>query len=306
MKRILSLYLVVACLVVYVGLGPDLQGPGLVWLITEKGLTFEGALHLAERLDRIADRLEVLPVSRLPEDVDLLTVEIVGYFAYERISDACYIPPVEWKAYRKDQVFHVAGSCTLAFRPLVALNQRYANPWSARWYNKVDLLAVLVHELAHAQGIVGHGSYAEPATQLATVEVLAAMVRDQNPYALVPLLRELQDYAEYYAMEIALRTGRMEEYRAHVRRVSNSAYEVALFERSMDHWREDPLQLMEILSSYGKWPWVFLVEALRKDDLTTRVFLCVPNKTGQIEMNDLAYVLEHIDDLVRDYDDLPR
>lgn len=299
-RTITTLVVVVLYLAACLSLGPDLRAPGLVELIATEGLTFEGALRIAERLDRIADELEVLPVGRAPEDLEYLTVEIVGYFAYEGISDRCYVPVVQWQVYPRDRNFHVAGSCTMGIRPRVALNARYANPWSSRWYNRVDMLAVLVHELAHAQGITGFDIYVEPAAQLATVEVLAAMVRDQNPIALVPLIRELQEYAEYYAMEIALRTGRMDEYRAHVRRVANSAYDVASWERAMDHWAGALGQLKAILSDYGRWPWIFLVTALRSGENLTRPFPCVPNDTGQIELNDLVYVLEHLGELVED------
>lgn len=306
MVQVACVYAVLIYLAICLGLGPGMRAPSLHQQILEEGLTFQGALRIAERLDTLADRLEALPVGRTPEDLELLAQEIVQYYAYEGISDRCYLPPVTLHVYKKDQAFHVLGSCTMGFRPFVYLNARYANPWSPRWYTRADLLAVMVHEIGHAQGIasLAQGNWTEPATQLATVEVLAAMVRDRNVYALVPLLRELQKYAEYYAMEIALREGRMEEYRAHIGRVANNRYEIASFERAMTHWSSRMEQLHDILTRYGRWPWIFLNAALQADGYLTRPFACVPNDTGRIKMDDLAYVLEDLPALLRDYDKL--
>lgn len=303
-KRTFLLICLVLCLMTGAETLPGLLPLTLADQILEEGLTFRGALQVAERLDRIADSLEALPIERTSETLELLAQEIVQYYAYDGITDRCSLPPVDWRSYGGDMAFHVLGSYSWAFGPHININARYGNPWSPRWYARVDLLAVLVHELGHAQGIAGADMWTEAATQIAMVEVLAAMVRDRNPYALVPLLRELQGFAESYAMEIALREDRMEEYRAHVRRVANNAYEIASFERAMAHWANRLWQLRDILENYGRWPWVFLHAALRADGYLTRPFACVPNDTGRIKVDDLAYVLDHLPALLRDYDKL--
>lgn len=278
------------------------KDPLLLFSDPEKALTFEGALAIAEQLDRIADRLEMPPVPNSREELVVLAIEIIPFYYYDRIVEGeKKLPPIIWHLMDGDNNFHVLGRCYPGERPSVQINIRFANPWSS-WYGKDALFSTLVHELGHAQGIYKYNDAdTEPATQLATLEVLAAMSRDNNVRALKSFVRELQGYAADFAFSRALQDDRLDEFRVHLDRTGSGIYTRAKFERSMDHWASDMERLEYILEHYGEVPFRLLVEALNDPAYRSAELLPLPNKDHRLTVNDSAWVLEHLYQMAREH-----
>lgn len=273
-------------------------------LFSGEDLTFEQAIQLSEELDKIADELEAIapPMDRDgTENLFAWEVEIVPYFEYEGVSQAGKIPPVTWKYFGSGEPnFHTLGRCHVGYDPSVSLNIRHANPYS-RWYHR-SYLATLVHELAHAQGVYSHADpLSEPTTQLVTLEVLASMTRDRNAWALPALVRELESYVDNYAMSLAFKEDKYEAYVIHIWRVADSMFEVASFERSMDHWQGNMDRLKYILEAYSERPFRLVMEGLSAPAFTVKYLGPLPNECDCLAVNDLAFVVRHLRALARDY-----
>lgn len=273
-----------------------------------------GSLTIAETLDRYGDEVSGLApeIERAESALTAFALEIVPFFQYEDITPATHLPPVRMLWYPADRNFHTAGSY-LTLLDTVTINLRFFNPFAPRWYHSVGVLSVLVHELGHSQGVLPKAGIQDPAeavalmeatNQLATLEVLAAMTRDGNVYALPAFIREMQGFAADYGWSIALEAGREKTYTAYVERVANTAYGIASYHRAVAHWADDLDQLKHILKAYGRMPYTLLVEALRDPDYLTRELPYLPNESHRLKMDDTAYVLEHLDELVRDYAEL--
>lgn len=269
---------------------------------SEEALTFRGAITIAKTLDQLGDMLEMPPLPHDGKGMIMLTGEIVPYYYYDRIVEgkAQYLAP-QWSVFEGDGYFHVAGRCRVGNNPIVWINVRFANPYSS-WYGRAGMFSVLVHELAHSQGIFRMGDpMSEPATQLATVEVLAAMARDQNVWAVPAFIREVQGYAHDYAFSRALQEDRMEEFEAYLSTVHADVYGFAKYKRAMDHWADDMPELRRILKHYGEQPYILLVKALNDPAYQSVELLALPNETHRLTVNDAAWVLQNLYALVRDY-----
>jgi hypothetical protein len=266
-------------------------------------LSFEGALAIAEALDQIGDSLDGPALPHTEADLANLSLEIIPFFYYDNIVDGEQVNLVwpHWKLFDGDANFHVLGRCRVGDDPLVWLNIRYANPWSSS-YGRSHLFATLVHELAHAQGVflMAH-PMSEPATQLVTVEILAAMSRNRNVWAVPAFVREVQRYASDYAHSQALQNGREAEWNAFVGRVADDIYDLAANARAGDHWANDMPELKRILKNYGEQPWILLVEALNNPDYMSRTLYPLPNDKHIMQVNDAAWVLQHLAQMANEY-----
>lgn len=301
MKRLLILILVAVLLVPVLGCAKE-DPLDALWS-GPLAPSFGQALAVASELDRLGDQLEPPPMERTTNAIQILAIEVAPYYQYEGISRWTIIPYTSAVYYDGNDNFHVLGRCYL-YELVATINVRHINPWSSRWYDR-QYLAVLVHEIGHAQGINrGPGPEMEATTQLATLEVLAAMVRDRNAWALPAFVETLRDYAENYAWSMALKQGRMDKFTEYVEARADSEYEIATFYRALDHWSPRMDELQEILTAYGEAPFVLTMESLAADDLTHCGLDSLPNGTGCLTLNDTAYVLRHLRELVAGYDDL--
>lgn len=292
----------------------------------------EEAVEMALWADRLADSIEDMypPPPRDREDAFALMLEIAPYAVYERILPEEYynktyamrvksretLPDIELRHYGGDASFHILGTadCFNLEEPVFNMTIRYYNPYSP-WYRRAaSQVATLTHELLHMQGIctdVGKGDDynrdVESATQIATLEILAAMTTHGNPWGLLPFLRDIEDYAADVVLLWAVENDDLDYYRVNVlNKTANDAYRLAGFEKSMAHWFSTyalRFRLVEILSDYGAKPYEYLMEALDNKDYMTRE-LPFPNKKRTISMDDTAYVLEHILELVEDYPEI--
>ena len=258
----------------------------------------------------------------------LFMIEVAPYAVYERILPAEYrseeykmtmpsteiLPQIEMKRYGGDRTFHLMGqaACLDLEDPKLNINLRYFNPTSPLYDKAASQKSVLIHEIMHMQGICTDSSKGdefnkdvETATQLATVETLAAMTRHKNKHALLPFLREVQGYAADLVLMEALEDDfNLESYEEKiVDPTANDVFRKAGWAKSMDHWMESydlQFRLKEIVRDYGYKPYLYMIEALNDEDYETRK-LPFPNPRGKMAMNDTAYCLEHIDDLVDSY-----
>ena len=290
----------------------------------------KGATEIAILADTLADRIEDLypEPPRSIEQAQGFVYEIGAYAVYERILPETtrydvggewmtmptveILPKVQPRHYWGDNTFHLMGTaaCWDQTNPF-DINVRFYNPVSPLYSRSAAQISVLIHETMHMQGICTdstqgdeHGTDVEAATQVATLEILAAMTRHRNVYGLLPFLREIQDYASDLVLLWALENDELDTYKTELLNVTaNDAYRHASFAKSMDHWLEShalTFQLKSILTNYGVKPYLIIIEALKDDDLeTTR--LPFPNKRGKLILNDIAYVLDNIEALVDDY-----
>lgn len=272
----------------------------LLW--AGRPLTYEEAISLALALDEIADSLQAPPLERSDLSIQALTAEIAPYFYYEGVTGNARIPLASWALYDNEDHFHVAGRY-YSLAGVVTLNARHANPWATRWYNR-PYLQTLVHEIGHAEGILGGRPGMEATNQLATLEVLAAMARDRNVWALPAFIETLREYAEDYAWSLALKQDRLADYYHYIYQKTDNEFEVASFQRSMDHWAPRMGELKRILADYGELPFLLVLDALGAEDLTRCELDSLPNLTDCLVLNDTAWILRHLGALVMDYDTL--
>jgi hypothetical protein len=143
--------------------------------------------------------------------------EIAPYFQYELLTNGEAKPPIVKFSTLTDAPKHFGVyGYTFSFDTSgdIYLNERFRNPVSAK-YNSVEALTTLVHETAHIQGGEFNASeLCEKNAQLATLEVLASMANDGNPYARQALLVELRDICVGVILSRGLSSGNMDEYRS--------------------------------------------------------------------------------------------
>lgn len=274
-----------------------------------KSLTRAGATEVVLYMDSLADQIEKIapePPANT-DDVFRLAVEIIPYFIYEGIRVKPFvaevIPDIKMGYFGGESMFHVMGraACWDETASALWLNLRFFNQYSP-FYGKSRQISTLVHELGHSEGICfGDVVEMETATQLATLEVLAAMVRHGNKYALLPFIREAERFADDYVMFDYLREGDLGGYRKDVvSKRANHEYAMASFEKSMEYWIKHWFDLLVILQRYGVQPHILLTESMNNDGYWTRE-LPYPNPLRKIAMDDTAYVLGHLEQLVHDF-----
>ena len=273
------------------------------------------AAELALRLDGLLDQVEEPKVEITQATIAAWTVEILPYFEYEGITSASVTPDsVKLTLFPSAmENFHVLGQafCDVFGGGPVDLNGRVANPTSA-WYDKPFVLATLVHELGHIQGgglCSGSSAELESTTQLVALEVLAAMANGGNELALYALLDELRDMAMGAAHYEAIANGNLDGYRALVGQVFDAPDEQARAAKSARRWSSDPATLREILYKYSWIPVDKILDGLEKGQIPDLKLAPVQETFGfygrpsnprrPLVIDDLAYVLEHADELLR-------
>lgn len=310
-------------------------------LRSDKATTPEGAVEICLKADVLADSIQELypPQFRTLLDAQMFVYEVGPYAVYERILPAEYdfnadssgprtmvpstanLSKVEATFYGGDRSFHLLGTAQ-CYTPnggfsdaAFNVNIRYFNPASPL-YNRPDSLnKVLVHELVHMQGVCTNDDYGglnadvETATQIATLEILAAMTSHSNVYGLLPFIREIQGYAADVVYLWALENDNMDFYKENVlQHTMSSSFKMAGFEKSLAHWQESfsqEFRLIEILKRYGVKPYEYILEALNHPRLETRK-MPYPNNQKTIVLDDTAYVLDNLVQLARDYHLLPQ
>ena len=259
------------------------------------GLTFDQLAEMTKKYDTFYDQIEVFPKIRTPDDITQWVKEVVPYFSYEMITDpeseyGTYSGPrfpenISFTYYEDErQHSHILGTANCLSQS-ITLNGRYANENSA-FYERNDLLVILVHELAHIQGICYGSSRldSEISAQLATLEVLAALVNHGNKQALGPLLGELRKMSLNAALYMAYEEERIDDFLSLVTTIVDSPYEQARLAKSARYWVVDKEHESYILYTYNYRP-ILEVEMARWNDRCSYIHI---------------YWSKEIDDIVRE------
>ena len=297
----------------------------------EGTLTIEEAEQYAILFSRWFDQLdkEDFPVIDDVNDITQWTEEIVPFFSYEEVTDTekdggyfgyKYPPSATFEYYNDDvRHLHVLGT-TDCMSDAVVLNARFSNEHSAIYAMPEELL-VLIHELAHAQGVCfdsGTRLNSEVSAQLIALEVAAAMVNKGNKEAFGPLVAELKHMALSSVWSISIRQNNEDEFWSFLPTVEKDPFELAQWHKSQRHWKSDPDKLNEILHDYSEVPLYEISHAFEKDCMYfdigidkqanlvyTPVYPVEPCINGvllpvnwdvfhkPLYVDDLAYVFEH-------------
>lgn len=262
-------------------------------LDNERGLSIEETKALVRRLDALADSLPVSPGIKTREDLDLWADEIVPYMEYEHVSSpAVYPTSLEWfldaNSRRAFHVLGTAGSLLTGCGP-IEINGRVANPVSS-WYGREDVYITLIHELVHVQGGIfctGPSEQVEADTQIATMEIGAAMVNHGNLVILRPWLVEMADMG-LATLQFYLSA---DEYEAFRREINPGALHASQRAKSLRYWESNPQALRDILYKYNVVPWGVLTDAALSGWMVRYPTLTLP-------ADDLSYLLAHAGELV--------
>lgn len=275
------------------------------------------AALLADDLDLILDALPKQQLEINQRTINEWTAEILPYFEYEGIIASAFVPnEVRLTSYvNAMENFHVLGRayCSSAGGGPIEINARVGNPVSA-WYGRTSFLATLVHELGHVQGgglCSDNSDETESTTQLVTLEVLAAMANGGNKLALYAVLDELRDMlmgaVQYEAM-----VGKVDGWREFRERVYSTPEEIARSEKSARRWRSNRPLLKEILFKYSYVPVQKILKGL-PDEKIPKLMLgeppwdgwdgavipyVQPLKPRALAIDDLAYVLDHAEEIL--------
>ena len=275
---------------------------------------------LALRMDALLDSLPAHQFEVF--DPVLWTYEIVPYFEYEGLtSRARYPDSAQYTLFPgAGGHFHVLGKaqCDRDGGGPIFINARGLIPESVR-FGETWLLPTLIHELIHAQGggfCSGSSESLESTTQMATLEVLAAMANHGNVDAVYALIDELRDMAMAAVYYEALRDNRLGDYYAFRDRIYTAPLERARSEKSRRFWFETAqsrANLKEILNKYNFIPISRVLEGLKADEpRIENLYLGewveygrsstsgAPDKYAprSLKIDDLAYFLEHVEAIV--------
>ncbi len=239
-------------------------------------MTFEEAHQYAIMLDEWYDQLtdEDFPVIEDLNDVNGWAKEIVPYFSYEGITNTDYdgeyygysFPPRISFTYYEDDVahLHIMGQ-TNCLSKEITLNKRMINPASPIYQQRGEL-EILVHELAHAQGICfGTKNWynAEVSAQLAALEVLAAATNKGNHQTFGPLVETIRHMALASMWAISIDTNREDEFWSILPTIEDDPYELAYWNKSDRFWKSDPAKLEQILHDYNEVPLELMMRAMK-------------------------------------------
>lgn len=327
LKRIAALYVLLSLL------AAGSYGLGRIWPIVDRefiphpnkifhvefdgmwSLSFAEARDLALYFDGLLDTMGEAPFS-FPDNYRITQVaaEVLPFFEYEG-----GIPLAMWpsndgqmQAFQiADQHIHAAGQSDCSG---YVLNYRFYNPFS-EWFGEGSWYATVVHELVHVQQFdlcdKIDNFYIELTAEIVSTEVLAAMVNygDWNAtWALVDKLRGMAMSASY---GIDLRDGDISRYMELREQIfGDDPYRLAGFLKSRRHWEADPDRLEFILDAYSIAVLEQITQAILYDDEMEVEGLILP--PGRIiegkfvpgppfKLDDLAYFLEHSQELVDQY-----
>lgn len=286
-------------------------------------LTEWGVRRIIKTLDGYADAIKPLfpEAPRTIQEARALALEIVPYFIYEDMRNTRrsmggppiteplpeVYPSLQMAMMGGIRTFHVLGTadCEDPEKSAVGINVRFYNPYSP-WHEKGWLqVSTLVHELGHSQNVsCTEGENMETATQLATIEILAAMATHGNKWALLPFLREVQGFAYdwLYLQHLEKRKDAgFDSFRKVIEETADNYYDIARFDKSVSFWRSRREELVGLLGKYGSRPHIYLSEALNTAPLYLTRPLPLLGRQGNLRLNDTAYVLKNIEKMVADY-----
>lgn len=239
MKRLLVFPLLIALIV------------GLIGGFGGQSSDLTAAQRFALRVDAVLDGLEKPRVFAY-ELEGLWPYEVFPYFNYENLTNQAIPPRVVFEV-QGDGARHVHLAGYTYCENEVYLNARYINPVSV-WYEDADALVTLVHEMIHTLGQdfcnPWDSEKTESSTQIATLEVLAAMANHGNEVAYYALLDELRSIAMNTALYEAMQENDLAGYRE-FRSLVFQEEGLARFDKSQRYWANDQATLNEILKKYS-------------------------------------------------------
>lgn len=255
------------------------------------------AERAALRFDAALDRLE-RPEDINSADAQVLAIEIAPYFEYEgltgwstSIPEVVYEPQLEAMGHN-----HLLGYTFCEDE--VYLNARYVN-WTSAWYNRPDFFSTLVHEMIHTLGgdfCTYDSAWTESRTQLATLEVMAAMANHGNAMALYALLDELRAVAMGTALAEAIEADDLDRYRwLHSEVYDGDPIQRAKFEKSMRFWSPRLTELRALLAKYD----VAVFADFQDFRFQAEIPGGLPGR-DVILMDDLQYLVDNLDDMTED------
>jgi len=273
---------------------------------------------MAQRFDKLYDKLPEYKSPMTKEDLLAWAVEMIPMFEYEGIVDRARWPKaagVDFALFPDgDDHNHVAGRSDCV--NYAVLNLRFANPHSS-WYEKDDAIFTFLHEIAHTQQGQSICTYAnrdlvENSAQIAALEVNAALVNQGNKELLTPLVSELRGMAISATYAAALRTKQLDKFIDFRAKLSPGAFADARFAKSRRRWSENPVELVTILNRYNVTPLVMISNAIRNNnsEIEGLAFPPVyPDNGGRffpnaepkpIKLDDMAYFLKNAEALVKE------
>jgi hypothetical protein len=250
------------------------------------------------RLDRMAD---ALPAVLSPTDdlaLQQLAKEILPFTGYEHLTAVVKAPTghiqyAYWST--PDMNFHVLGTAACIAGTDVTLNARTTNGWSS-WFGRPEMMWALTHELIHMQGgpfCTGTSEALESATQIATVEVMSAMVEYGDTRMLLPLLTGLRDMG-ISALESTMPAAQFEQLWNSVY-ASDGPLRKARWDKANRHWAADPLALNDLLTKYYAVPWKAILGGIATGSVSSVQVLCASTYSGYAAPTACAQPLEFDD-----------
>jgi hypothetical protein len=279
------------------------------------GLSFDEMGRMLERLSTLVDGLPQTTSRFRKRDLELWVREILPWFQTEGVVARVVVPTsVVSRAFTTDGFAndHLLASGSCWFKSVV-VNDRVFNPVSS-WYGRSEILAVLVHELAHVQGIcIGSDTVRiEASAQMAALEVMAAMANDGNEPMVRSLLTELRrmclDALEYEAWgnpDLEQRTRQLE------RRVVHSSLSEAEVAQGKRYWmgsKERSEELRSVLHTYAEVPLQRIIAGLHTGSVwNIQLPINDPARGGstkgplkRLRIDDLGYFLAHAEPIVEE------
>lgn len=230
-------------------------------------MAYEQLADWAQRFDDLYDAIPRAMYPKMTTDAEIQqwVQEIVPFFSYERVTDpkqetgepfgARYPTSIEYTYYTTGRDHNHLLGTTNCLSGEITMNARMTNSTSP-FFERDDTLVVLVHELAHAQGICWGDDRldSEVSAHLVTLEVMAAMLNRGNTFVLGPLVAELRDMSLAAAQYAATRDGKLDQYFAFEAELLDDEFERAFEDKARRFWESDPAQLTRILEAYNYGP----------------------------------------------------
>jgi len=278
------------------------------------------AAEMAATMDKAYDKLPLIPLIPDGEVKDLntedyggsfqcwgiktnsellckFTLEVLPYYYYEGLhgeNDAVWPASIAFIPGDGQYHFHILGraSCAGHYAILNYRSQNYASPWN----DATSILATLVHELGHVQGVCGEPvGYMEASNQVLTFEILAAMANHGNHYAVRPLVKELRDSSLSYVEAELIDTPLYPVFKLWKHLTINTTFEErARVAKSRRYWANKQDELEYIIRSYGAVPYTLYASTVSSPPYITPKLQLI--EWGQtLVLDDLAYFINNLD-----------
>jgi ABC-type cobalt transport system substrate-binding protein len=283
---------------------------------------YEDFADLAIRIDKVLDNSD-LQVGALhtQEDIQNWIRETVPFFVYEGITyHAWPVESVTFEYYEEGLArnhIHLLGRAN-CFTGEITMNKRFINPVSPMYDDASTAISTLIHEVAHIQGICFSGGriHSEAMTQLAMLEVMAAMANRGNVEALYIFLDELR----YMLVTGALIAAR-EEGKDHQELVQavygDNPLMIARLEKAQRYWESDRERYEEIVEWYNYSPMYEVLANLHTGEIRGLMFpinhYCgsgygfpyyeevsefdILKCMQPFKFDDMKYIIEHLEEL---------